>query len=111
MRLKLSPSVRDLLLRLFVGLLVVYFALGVYVWWAMHQPPEAFGRVMTRIPGPVAFLVFPFETLWTRARAGSLHVGDAAPDFALLKIDKSQRVQLSTLNHQGPVVLVFGSYT
>ena len=35
--------------------------------------------------------------------------GDAAPDFNLLKLDKSDRVQLSSL-HQ-PVVLIFGSYT
>jgi hypothetical protein len=77
----------------------------------MHQPPETFGRVMAKMPGPVPFLLFPFETLWTHARAGNLQVGDAAPDFSLLKLDKTERVQLSTLNKQQPVVLVFGSYT
>jgi peroxiredoxin len=77
----------------------------------MRQPPETFGRVMAKMPGPVVFMLFPFETLWIRARAGGLHVGDRAPDFSLLKVDKSERVQLSLLNQRQPVVLVFGSYT
>jgi hypothetical protein len=67
---------------------------------------------MAKVPGPVAFLVLPFETLWTRARAGGLRVGDPAPDFTLMKLDKSAQMQLSTLMAQRrPVVLVFGSYT
>jgi peroxiredoxin len=46
------------------------------------------------------------------ARAGELKVGDPAPDFSLMKLDKSASVQLSSLTAQGrPVVLVFGSYT
>ena len=78
----------------------------------MRQPPETFARFMAKIPGPVAFLVLPFETLWTRARAGALQVGDAAPDFSLVKLDKSASVRLSSLTAQGkPVVLIFGSYT
>jgi hypothetical protein len=78
----------------------------------MRQPPETFARFMARIPGPVAFFVLPFETLWTHARAGDLQVGDPAPDFSLMKLDKSASVQLSTLTSQGrPVVLIFGSYT
>jgi hypothetical protein len=78
----------------------------------MRQPPETFARVMARIPGPVAFLVLPFESLWTHARAGDLRVGDPAPDFSLMKLDKSASVRLSTLTAQGqPVVLIFGSYT
>jgi len=63
------------------------------------------------MPGPVPFLIFPFETAWMHARAGTLRVGDQAPDFSLLKLDKSERVQLSALSQQQPVVLVFGSYT
>jgi peroxiredoxin len=66
---------------------------------------------MARMPGPVPFLIFPFETTWTHARAGRLQVGDPAPDFSLLKVDKTDRVQLSALNQRQPVVLVFGSYT
>jgi len=82
------------------------------IYHAMRQPPESFGRFMSRIPAPVAFLVFPFETLWTRARTGKLAVGDSAPDFTLTKLDKSAQVQLSSLTAQGkPVALIFGSYT
>jgi hypothetical protein len=109
--LKLTQFSRKLLLRLLVGLTIGYVGFGAYVWWAMHQPPETFWRVMARMPGPVPFLIFPFETAWLHARAGTLHVGDRAPDFSLLKLDKSERVQLSVLNQQQPVLLVFGSYT
>ena len=78
----------------------------------MRQSPEQFGRVMAKIPGPVPFLIFPFETLWMRARAGTLQVGSPAPDFSLTKLDKTAQVQLSVLTaQQKPVVLVFGSYT
>ena len=93
-----------------IALLWIFGCIGIYR--VMRRPPEQFGRVMARIPGPVAFLVFPFETLWLRARAGTLQVGDRAPDFTLAKLDHSDRVQLSSLTAQGqPVVLVFGSYT
>ena len=78
----------------------------------MQQPPETFAHFMSKLPGPVPFLLFPFETLWLRARAGTLQVGDPAPDFTLTKLDKSAHVQLSALTaQQRPVVLVFGSYT
>ena len=100
---------------------ILVFVLGVIalVWLAgcaviysnMRKSPEEFGRFMTRIPAPVAFMAFPFETLWTHARAGTVNVGDAAPDFALLKTDKSERIQLSELDQKQPVVLIFGSYT
>ena len=40
-----------------------------FVDWAMHQPPEVFGRVMMHMPMPAYFL-FPFETMWTQARFG-----------------------------------------
>ena len=102
--------------RTWAGLLAVLALLWVLgcvaIYAAMRQPPETFGRVMARVPGPVAFLVFPFETLWTHARAGTLQVGSPAPDFALMRLDKSAQVQLSSLTaQQRPVVLVFGSYT
>jgi hypothetical protein len=109
--LKLSPLFRRLLFSLLAGLIIGYVCFGAYVWWAMHQPPEAFGRVMAKMPGPVPFLIFPFETAWIHARAGALNVGDQAPDFSLLKLDKSERIQLSVLDQRQPVVLVFGSYT
>jgi hypothetical protein len=78
----------------------------------MRQSPENFARVMARVPGPVAFLALPFETLWMSARAGTLQVGDPAPDFSLTKLDKSALIQLSALTaRRQPVVLIFGSYT
>jgi len=84
----------------------------VALYSVMQQSPEQFGRVMAKIPGPVPFLIFPFETLWMRARAGALQVGSPAPDFALTKLEKTAQVQLSALTaQQKPVVLVFGSYT
>lgn len=91
---------------------VLWLAACAGIYGVMRKPPERFASVMARIPGPVAFLVLPFETLWTHARAGSLQVGDSAPDFTLAKLDKSAQVQLSSLTAQGkPVVLIFGSYT
>ena len=103
---------RNLWLRLLAGLLTIYLCFAAYVWWAMHQPPEVFGRVMARMPGPVPFLLFPFETAWMHARAGALHSGDVAPDFSLMTLDKSERVRLSAFaEQQRPVVLIFGSYT
>ena len=107
----LSYKTRTTLGACLATLLAVYVAFAATVWWSMHQPPETFGRVMSRLPGPVAFLIFPFETAWLRARAGNLQIGDPAPDFSLLKLDKSETVQLSALSSRQPVVLVFGSYT
>src|SRR5579872_2077887 len=77
---------------------------------AMHEPPEQFGRFMSKMPVAV-FLISPFETMWTRARAGNLNVGDAAPEFSLLTQDKSAHVSLASIRNDKPVVLVFGSYT
>ncbi|MGA8154318.1 MAG: hypothetical protein WB952_25460 [Terriglobales bacterium] len=99
------------LLRTLAVVLILYVGFVGVIWWAMHQPPETFGRVMAHMPGPVVFLLAPFETLWTQARAGTLHPGDPAPDFALMKLGKSERIQLSALTARQPVVLVFGSYT
>ena len=107
--LRLNPFAQRLLLRLLVSLMIGYVCFGAYVWWAMHPPPETFARVMSTMPVRVSFLIFPFET--AHARAGTLHVGDHAPDFSLLKLDKSERVQLSLLSHQQPGIVVFGSYT
>ncbi len=95
------------------GVLALLWAIACASLFAvMRQSPDAFARVMAKVPGPVAFLILPFETLWTHARAGSLQVGDPAPDFSLMKLDKSSQIKLSLLTAQGqPVVLVFGSYT
>jgi hypothetical protein len=65
---------------------------------------------MSHLPWQV-FLILPFETLWSRARAGTLRTGDTAPDFELAKLDKTEHVRLSELNQKQPVVMIFGSYT
>jgi hypothetical protein len=85
---------------------------SVWIYRVMRRPPEEFAGVMAKVPQPTAFFVLPFETLWLRARAGTLGVGDRAPDFTLATLDKTATVQLSSLTAQGkPVVLIFGSYT
>lgn len=105
-------SVRSGLIKTLAVIVLLWLAGCVALYHVMRQPPETFGRLMAKLPGPVPFLVFPFETLWTQARAGELKVGDPAPDFSLMKLDKSASVQLSILKAQGrPVVLIFGSYT
>ena len=81
-----------------------------FMWRIMHRSPEEFGRVMMHLPWEV-FLVCPFETMWTHARAGHLNVGDLAPDFTLATLDKTAHVSLASLRNEKPVVLVFGSYT
>jgi peroxiredoxin len=98
------------LVRAGVVLAILYAVFASYIWWAMHQTPETFGRVMQRMP-VVAYFLVPFETMWTRARAGHLQAGDVAPDFTLGKLDKTATVQLSSLTAAQPVVLLFGSYT
>jgi hypothetical protein len=106
----LEVFMRKVLLHSSLVLVLLYGAFAGYIWWAMHQPPEKFGRVMSRMPD-VAYAMVPFETMWIHARAGKLQKGDSAPDFSLIKLDKSDKIQLSALSSRQPVVLVFGSYT
>jgi hypothetical protein len=80
------------------------------VYHAMRQTPDEFGRFMAKLPMP-AMMAFPFETLWSRARAGTVNVGQMAPDFRLPTVDHQSSVQLSSFRGDRPVVLVFGSYT
>ncbi len=102
---------RRVLLIVAITLAILWLAFVGVVWWSMRQPPEKFGRVMSHMPAPAVFVLAPFETLWMRARAGTLHPGDLAPDFTLTTLDKSASIQLSALTRQQPVVLIFGSYT
>jgi hypothetical protein len=106
----MSPSKKAWLSRILIVLLIAYTGFLGFIWWAMRQPPEKFARVMASMP-VAAYFVLPFETMWTHARAGTLNRGDAAPDFSLTKLDKTDKIQLSSLSAQKPVVLVFGSYT
>jgi hypothetical protein len=103
-----KPSKRTLSI-LAVALLLVWGGFLLTIGWAMRQPPEQFGRVMMHVPGP-AFMLFPFETMWNRARAGTVQPGDPAPDFRLPTVDHQSEVELAGLRGK-PVVLVFGSYT
>ena len=101
---------RSVLVRSVIVLFVLWVAFAGFIAWAMRQPPETFGHVMARMP-VAAYFVIPFETLWTRARAGALQPGQPAPDFSLPALDKGQAVQLSSFRGREPVVLIFGSYT
>ena len=91
-----------------VGVLWLGFVTVVYGW--MRKPPEEFAAHMANLPMP-AMLTVPFETLWSKARGGTLNIGDLAPDFYLESVDKKSRVRLSDYRGSKPVVLVFGSYT
>jgi len=92
-----------------VVLLLLWGGFLLTIGWAMRQPPETFGRVMMHVPMP-AFFLFPFETMWSQARAGTVNLGDMAPNFTLLALDHKSEVELAALRGK-PVVLVFGSYT
>jgi hypothetical protein len=92
------------------SLLVLWLCFLGVVYFLMTRPPEQFAGAIAKLPGP-AFMLFPFQTMWFRARAGNLHVGDQAPDFRLRTLDKSAEVSLASFRGVKPVVLVFGSYT
>jgi hypothetical protein len=98
------------LARIALALVVLYGVLLAATYAAMRQPPDAFGRVMKHVPGPL-MMALPFETFWTSARAGTVDAGEPAPDFELPTLDHSARVRLSSFRGSRPVVLVFGSYT
>ena len=92
------------------GLAALYGFVCGALYVAMCQPPARFGAIMSKVPLP-AMMVLPFRPLWLTARAGTLAVGDTAPDFALPTVDRSRMVRLSREYRERPVVLVFGSYT
>lgn len=98
------------LARSLVALVAAWAAATAVLYAAMRQPPARFGAFMSHVPGP-AMMILPFRPLWMRARAGTLHVGDQAPDFALRTLHGDRVIQLSDEYRSKPVVLVFGSYT
>jgi len=109
-----APKPRRRWLKITARILVVVFVLWLafvgFMWRIMHRTPEQFASVMMHLPWEV-FLICPFETMWTQARAGTVHIGDQAPDFTLTTVDKTGAIHLAELNKSQPVVLVFGSYT
>ena len=107
--MRVSPRKRWLLGG-FAVLFCAWLGFVSFLYRAMGQPPEIFGHVMAKMPMPAYFL-FPFETMWTRARGGSLKVGDIAPDLEVKTLDDKTPLQLASLWADKPVVLVFGSYT
>jgi len=99
-----------ILLRIVIGVAVVYALATAALYVAMSQPPERFGAIMAKVPMP-AMIVLPFEPLWLSARQGKLRAGDTAPDFSLPTLDRSRVVTLSAVVREQPVALIFGSYT
>lgn len=97
------------LYKVAIGVALLYLTLSA-VLLAVMRRPVLFGKLMSEAPSPILW-VFPFKPLWYIARAGTVSVGDPAPDFTLTTPDKKGRVKLSSLRGQKPVVLVFGSYT
>jgi hypothetical protein len=95
----------------FVVMVVVLWTLAsAALYAAMRQTPSEFGAFMSHVP-PAAMMVLPFKPLWMSARAGTLQVGDVAPDFALPLLKSDRVVKLSEEYREKPVVLIFGSYT
>jgi hypothetical protein len=99
------------LLRVFIVIAVLYATLFAVVGVAMMQPPVRFGAFMKRMPPALVWGLLPAQSMWLRARGGTLQVGQEAPDFTLPRQDRSSAVTLSSHRGVRPVVLVFGSYT
>ena len=106
----IKKSTKRWLATIFAVLFCLWLGFVGYIDWAMHQSPEVFGHVMASMPMPAYFL-FPFETMWTDARKGTLKVGDPAPDFTVKTLDSKTPVKLASLWDDKPAVLVFGSFT
>ena len=99
-----------ILIACLASVVIVYGIASAALYAAMRQTPAEFGAFMSHVP-PMAMMVLPFKPLWMSARAGTLQVGDTAPDFALPLLKSDRVVRLSEEYRQKPVVLIFGSYT
>ncbi len=99
-----------ILLTIALVLLIAWVAFVGLIAHEMRKTPEQFGQFMKHMP-VATFMIAPFETLWSEARAGQLQPGDMAPEFRLTTLDKSSEVALSSFREKSPVVLIFGSYT
>jgi hypothetical protein len=96
--------------RILAILALLYALCLAALYAAMRQTPDQFGVFMSYVPQP-ALMMLPFRPLWMSARAGTLSIGDAAPDFQLATVDHKFTVSLSAEWQTRPVVLIFGSYT
>jgi len=92
------------------GLAICWLTAALALYAAMHQPPDRFGALMSRVP-PFMMAVLPFKPLWMSARAGTLDIGATAPDFELPLLHGDSVIRLSEITREKPVVLIFGSYT
>ena len=93
-----------------IFLLVAWIAFCGTMYVQMLRPPEQFAAFMGKLP-MIAMMGAPFETLWNRARRGTVDVGGEAPDFRLQTLDRKGEVSLASFRGSRPVVLIFGSYT
>jgi hypothetical protein len=109
-RVAIKKNTKRWLAGIFAVLFCLWLGFVGYIDWAMRQSPEVFGHVMAKMPMPAYFL-FPFETMWSGARKGSLEVGGKASNFTVETLDTRVPVTLASLWADKPVVLVFGSYT
>lgn len=98
------------LLRGLVVLVIIYCVFLGLMFAAMQKSPTEFSRFMMKLPRPLMYAT-PFPPMWNKARAGSVKVGDLAPDFDLPVQTSKQRIRLSQFRGDRPVLLVFGSYT
>jgi len=98
------------ILRWVAAIAVLYLAFLGLVYSMMRSDPGTLNQFMAKLPRP-AMMAVPFAPLWSRARAGSLKVGDEAPDFELRRLHTEERVRLSSFRGSKPVLLIFGSYT
>ena len=101
---------KKVLLIVIATVAVCWLGFVAVVYATMRRPPGQFAAAMAKMPGP-AMLLFPFETMWSEARRGTIEVGDAAPDFRLPTLDQTSEVSLASFRGSKPVVLIFGSYT
>ncbi len=108
--MKINNKTKRWLGRTAFLLFILWIGFVGYIYRAMRQPPEVFGHVMASMPMPAYFL-FPFETMWTHARGGTLQPGDIAPSLMVKKLEDKSPIELGSLWAERPVVLVFGSYT
>jgi hypothetical protein len=91
-------------------LAVLWLGFAGAMYYEMCQPPAQFSAFMAKMP-MIVMLLAPFETMWNRARAGTIQAGDMAPDFRLKTRDGKAEVDLASFRGSRPVVLIFGSYT